>query len=341
MTKKKMAHVARLGRLASHIYSQQPTTTQVVAAAAASQQQVFEQQTAGSKGPTRHNRVEMFEQGYTIVDDMVDEEMLGRLIEAADRIYAECAANPGTRDLNGGLVLRDNPEHGPHAIRGLMAPGMRAPVFAEYMGSKAVLDYTRGWIGAEKEDLMMPDADCILYCSPMNADRAQGWHRDFGHWKGDADHTSGSGYTEAAQRERWAALTSPDYWPTPFDPDVPESGGLFGHNTYIEHNPGAQVLTAPIKFVCSPTLLVVLLRCSQHLIVADWAAVGAVGARAVRPRDQLRRRVRARKPQALPQRVRERRAGAGEGEGGHAGFRARAAGWRRVGWHVGRPRRRE
>ena len=26
-----------------------------------------------------------------------------------------------------------------------------------------VLDYTRGWIGAEKEELMMPDADCILY----------------------------------------------------------------------------------------------------------------------------------------------------------------------------------
>eukprot|EP01052_Picozoa_sp_SAG31_P002605 SAG31_NODE_93_length_26250_cov_47.615082_15_plen_143_part_00 len=86
---------------------------------------------------------------------------------------------------------------------------------------------------------MMPDADCILYCSPMNVDRAQGWHRDFAHWRGDGNHPLGP-YSEAAQRERWETLNSSSYWPTPFDPDDPGSGGLFGHNTYIEHNHGAQ-----------------------------------------------------------------------------------------------------
>ena len=48
------------------------------------------------------------------------------------------------------------------------------------------------------------------------------------------------GNDEESQRRRFETLMSPGYWPTPFDPDVAGSGGLFGHNTYNENNPGAQ-----------------------------------------------------------------------------------------------------
>lgn len=163
----------------------------------------------------------------------------------------------------------------------------------------------------------------------MNVHRAQGWHRDFGHWQGDPEHASvkqtallhdmaiwgchrrlsslvrglyrfergssragrvqGSGFSEAAQRERWEVLNSPDYWPTPFDPDVPASGvcrrpldprpqlllrpadpvlrfgsragGLFGHNTYIEHNHGAQWVRWEVRCLCL-LLCVYLLPCA-------------------------------------------------------------------------------
>eukprot|EP01052_Picozoa_sp_SAG31_P002606 SAG31_NODE_93_length_26250_cov_47.615082_16_plen_68_part_00 len=59
-------------------------------------------------------------------------------------------------------MLRDAPDQGPHAIRGLVAPGMNAPVFAEYLGSQPVLDYTYGWIGAEKEDLVRFSRETLL-----------------------------------------------------------------------------------------------------------------------------------------------------------------------------------
>ena len=121
-----MAHSGRLGRLGSHLRNQKT--------APASGLQPEQPGPAGRRGPSRQNRVDMFEQGYTIVDNMVEPEMLDRLSEAAERLYAEAAADH-SRDLNGGLVIHDGVGDGPNAIRGLMAPGMRAPVFAEYMAS--------------------------------------------------------------------------------------------------------------------------------------------------------------------------------------------------------------
>ena len=87
---------------------------------------------------------------------------------------------------------------------------------------------------------MMPDADCILYVGHKDgADRAQGWHRD-------SQEYMRKGFDEQSQREQWELLQSPEYWPQvgpyggPFDKEVSGSGGLFGHSTYIENNPGAQ-----------------------------------------------------------------------------------------------------
>ena len=54
------------------------------------------------------------------------------------------------------------------------------------------------------------------------------------------------GYGEDEQRQQYEYMQSEEYWPQvgpfggPFDPNVAGSGGLFGHSTYIENNPGAQ-----------------------------------------------------------------------------------------------------
>jgi hypothetical protein len=188
---------------------------------------------------TPEMRVEMFEQGYTIVDDMVSAELLERLI-AASRRCVQDAYDSDDVNLHGGWVGKEPGEKGPNAIRGVMMPGWQAPEFAEYLGSEEVLDYVRGFLNVEKEDLMMPDADCILYVGHKDgSDRAQGWHRD-------SQEFMRKGYDEQSQREQWEWMNSPDYWEKvehfggPFDPDVAGSGGLFGHNTYIENNPGAQ-----------------------------------------------------------------------------------------------------
>ena len=184
-------------------------------------------------------RKEMFEQGYTIVDGMVTAELLERLIAAARRCVQEAYESDDV-NLHGGWVGKEPGDKGPNALRGVMMPGWRAPEFAEYMGSELVLDYVRGFLNVEKEELMMPDADCILYCGhKAGKDRAQGWHRDSGEYLR-------KGYDEQSQREQWEVLQSPEYWPQvgpyggPFDPEVSGSGGLFGHSTYIENNPGAQ-----------------------------------------------------------------------------------------------------
>ena len=184
-------------------------------------------------------RQEMFEDGYTIVDGMVEPDLLQRLIAASRRCVQE-AFDSDDKNLHGGLVLKEPGEQGPNARRGVMMPGWNAPEFAEYLGSDRVLDCVRGFLNVEKEDLMMPDADCILYVGHKDgSDRAQGWHRD-------SQEFMKLGYGEDGQRQQYEYMQSEEYWPQvgpfggPFDPNVPGSGGLFGHSTYIENNPGAQ-----------------------------------------------------------------------------------------------------
>jgi hypothetical protein len=173
------------------------------------------------------------------VDDMVSADLLERLITASRRCVQEAYESDDV-NLHGGWVGKEPGDKGPHAIRGVMMPGWRAPEFAEYMGSDVVLDYVRGFLNVEKEDLMMPDADCILYVGHQDgADRAQGWHRD-------SQEYMRKGFDEESQRKQWELLQSPEYWPQvgpyggKFDAEVSGSGGLFGHSTYIENNPGAQ-----------------------------------------------------------------------------------------------------
>lgn len=147
----------------------------------------------------------MFEQGYTIVDDLVTPDLLERLIAASRRCVQE-AYESDDKNLHGGLVLKEQGEQGPHALRGVMMPGWNAPEYAEYMGSDAVVDYVRGFLNVEKEELMMPDADCILYVGHTDgSDRAQGWHRD-------SQEYLKKGFDEQSQREQYELLMSPEYW---------------------------------------------------------------------------------------------------------------------------------
>ena len=71
------------------------------------------------------------------------------------------------------------------------------------------------------EDLLLPDADCILFMNVPGRDRTQQWHRDM-RWAGE-----GGDYSEEGQRVRWqeiqeAAKTSP-----------------CGHNGYFEDHGGS------------------------------------------------------------------------------------------------------
>lgn len=150
-------------------------------------------------------------------------------------------------------MLKEPGEKGPNAIRGAMMPGWNAPAFADHMGSEAVLDYVRGFLNVEKEDLMMPDADCILYVGHEHGvDRAQGWrkHTRNSHIHSlfpgaserllviadrDSQEYMRGGFDEQNQREQFERLNSPVYWDQvgpyggAFDPNVGGSGGLFGH----------------------------------------------------------------------------------------------------------------
>ena len=66
---------------------------------------------------------------------------LERLV-AASRAAQEAYESDDV-NLHGGWVGKEPGDKGPHAIRGVMMPGWRAPEFAEYMGSDMVLDYVR------------------------------------------------------------------------------------------------------------------------------------------------------------------------------------------------------
>lgn len=115
-------------------------------------------------------------EGFAIIDNAVEPEQLPILREEARRV-AEMARLDQAHDLNGGFVSRDFPGDHPWSVRGLFAPGWEAPSFAEYMASEPVLDLVREFLECEPEDLLLPDADCILFINVPGRDRTQAWVR--------------------------------------------------------------------------------------------------------------------------------------------------------------------
>merc|ERR1712070_138025 len=140
----------------------------------------------------------------------------------------------------GSHILRDSPGQDLWGVRGLFSPDLQEPVFAEYMSSEPVVAYIRAMMGCSEEELLLPDADAIIFCNPRGVDRAQGWHRDARWW--GLDTSSGrrdSGRTNEASADyadfsyeaeiaRWEELQAgPDKCFALGQPRVS------GHNSYL------------------------------------------------------------------------------------------------------------
>lgn len=171
------------------------------------------------RGPTAQQVAELREQGITIVDNAVSPELLVRLRDAARELVASARAH----EEKGGFVMRFSPEAGPWGMRGIYDPawGEAAKVFTEYMQSQPVLDYAKAFLGAEPEELMLPDTDFLIFCNPPEG-FTQAWHRDV------RIYGEGGDWSEAAQRARWDELTGPNLFPS-------------GQNDYTGNNGGLQL----------------------------------------------------------------------------------------------------
>ena len=114
---------------------------------------------------------EFFTQGYSLVEDAVEPEMVDRLEAAARRVWAKVRA--GEVDVAG---------NGPEAtaIFGVIAPEFGEPVFAEHLVSPAIERYAKTFLGP---DLRMGHVH--LWCADKGYDT--GWHRDIGTGNQDDD----------------------------------------------------------------------------------------------------------------------------------------------------------
>ena len=110
-------------------------------------------------------------QGYSLVEDAVEPEMVNRLEAAARRVWAKVRA--GEVDVAG---------NGPEAtaIFGVIAPEFGEPVFAEHLVSPAIERYVKAFLGP---DLRMGHVH--LWCADKGYDT--GWHRDIGTGNQDGD----------------------------------------------------------------------------------------------------------------------------------------------------------
>lgn len=108
-------------------------------------------------------------QGFFVVDDAVDPDLLQPLLAAAIRTKQKVRA--GEVDL----YTHRSTDGEPWAIRGLFAPEMDEPIFAEYLMSESVMKYVRPFLGTR-----LQLGGVLIFTNPYQADYGFGWHRDFG-----------------------------------------------------------------------------------------------------------------------------------------------------------------
>ena len=113
---------------------------------------------------TQEAKAEYFDQGYTIVENVVDPDMLDRLEAGARSIWEQIRT--GSVDVAG---------HGPDsgAIFGLIAPEYGEPVFGEVLACDGITRCAEAFLGPE---LRMGHVH--LWASTGDYDT--GWHRDVG-----------------------------------------------------------------------------------------------------------------------------------------------------------------
>jgi ectoine hydroxylase-related dioxygenase (phytanoyl-CoA dioxygenase family) len=118
-------------------------------------------------------------QGYMIVDDLADGEMLQRLLRASERAKAKVRA--GEVDVYTHWATKDNKE--PWAIRGILAPEFDETVFAEHMLSDSIMKYVHYFLGTE-----LRLGSILIFTNPYHKDWGLGWHRDLGKQERDGSY---------------------------------------------------------------------------------------------------------------------------------------------------------
>ena len=128
--------------------------------------------------PTAAQRKSFNEEGYLIVDDMLEPGDLAPLLAESRRIVHgvwEGSLPQGDPEVTGLPVFGDEPEKS-WAIRGLLSPHLASPIYADYLCSEPVLRYARGFLRQPEERWMM--GDCLIFCSPdVEGVPGIGWHR--------------------------------------------------------------------------------------------------------------------------------------------------------------------
>ena len=109
------------------------------------------------------------ELGYFIVDDAQEAGMTEEMCAAARRVKDK--ARSGEVDLYTDYHGDGEPYH----IVGLNSPEFGEPIFAEYYGCQALLDYVQGQIGS---DLRI--GPFAMFTNPHNEPFNVRWHRDDG-----------------------------------------------------------------------------------------------------------------------------------------------------------------
>ena len=110
---------------------------------------------------------EYHRQGFAVVDDAVDPDMLDELEAAGRRVRDKIRA--GEVDINSALA--ENRE--PHVIWGLIAPEYGEPVFRGYLISAPVERYTHAFLGPE-----LRLGWVVIFCTGNHVPYDSTWHRD-------------------------------------------------------------------------------------------------------------------------------------------------------------------
>jgi hypothetical protein len=119
--------------------------------------------------PTPEHAEQYQQEGYFIVEDAAEPDMLEPLLAATKRTKEKVRSGAVDRYTHWAQPGE------PWAIRGLFAPEFEEPIFAEYLLSKPVMDYVEPFLGKE-----LRLGGVLIFTNPHDADYGFGWHRDIG-----------------------------------------------------------------------------------------------------------------------------------------------------------------
>lgn len=150
------------------------------------------------------------DEGYFIVDDLVDPGQLDALATAAERVADKVRTGAVVDDPAG--IRTGGPGQEPQFVCGLIAPEFAAPEFATYLGSQGLARYLKPFIG---DDLRLGWVHLCAVRGPYSCH----WHRDTGGNRGDGGYDKEMALLASYRRHfmKWhtALVDDPYLWIVP------------------------------------------------------------------------------------------------------------------------------